>query len=85
MIKYLSFLADVTLQLHVVSLKKHIHQYEEKSGAGRRKEALKKIETEEEERSKSDNDLAIEIARQLQGLIFFHCAFFLALLPDYFA
>ena len=42
-------------------------QYEEKSGAGRRKEALKKIETEEEDRSKSDNDLAIEIARQLQG------------------
>ena len=56
-------------------IKEHLHQYEEKSGAGRRKEALKKIETEEEERSKSDNDLAIEIARQLQGLFFFHCAF----------
>ena len=42
-------------------------QYEERSGAGRRKEVLKSIEQEEEERSRTDNNLAIEIARQLQG------------------
>ena len=44
-----------------------LSQYEERSGAGRRKTALKSIEVEEEERSRTDNNLAIEIARQLQG------------------
>ncbi|KAL5270487.1 hypothetical protein ACHWQZ_G001266 [Mnemiopsis leidyi] len=65
--KFENFERAINAQADRFDAFKNRTRYEEKSGAGRRKEALKKIETEEEDRSKSDNDLAIEIARQLQG------------------
>lgn len=42
-------------------------RYEEREEASRRKAVQKDILEEEQERSRVDNNLAIEIARQLQG------------------
>ena len=44
-------------------------QFEERSSEGRRKAVQQALEEEEQERGKSDNNLAIEIARQLQGKV----------------
>ena len=44
-------------------------QFEERSSEGRRKAVQQALEDEEQERGKSDNNLAIEIARQLQGKV----------------
>ena len=49
-------------------------RYEQKDGAGRRPTVQASIEQEEEERTRRDNKLAIEIARQLQGIIL--CPYF---------
>jgi len=65
--KFENFERAINAQSERFSAFEKITRYEQKDGAGRRPTVQASIEQEEEERTRRDNKLAIEIARQLQG------------------